>query len=104
MNKCKKCGQTSLTAVCADCKIKYKTPKRKKKRCICCNKLLKNNQRKYCAECAEKAKQIQSRANSWKCKNKRDLIMIDIYISDIKFKTTKCDQDCKNCKYKDCIL
>ena len=87
---------------------KVKVPKT----CICCGKDLPLWGKKYCYECAGISQRIISRhvmKDRLKSKERpedyqRSIALSSVAVSDMIFKTDKCDQDCFNCKYDDCIL
>lgn len=109
---CKLCGTEffALTAnrkICDKCKYKPAPKRTKKRRCICCNSVIKEKRSKYCLECRKiKTAILQREANLENKRNEYNFkdIEADVQISDMKFKTNKCNQDCFNCKFKECIL
>ena len=79
-----------------------RTRKAKKRiRCVCCNKSFwsMRSDAKYCAECKKIVKHVEIKAI-------RSKLTVDdsIAVSDFLFDTDKCNMDCLNCKFNDCIL
>ena len=122
VRKCKTCGAdvTGRRQSCDECQRKRKlanvkrfyAKRRKQNRCICCGVEINHYPQKYCRDCFKISSTIKCRyvIQHRRAMSKpheryaRSIAFASVAASDILFKTDKCDQDCANCKYEDCIL
>ena len=126
VRKCKECGAdvTGRRQYCGVCLRlrrlnqcrenvrRFNAKNKTLKTCICCGKELPLWGKKYCHDCAGISQRIIARyvmrdrisAKQRPEDYQRLLASPSVSISDMTFKTDKCDQDCFNCKYEDCIL
>lgn len=130
----KKIKNTGINKYCSKCRVEmkllynknYMALKRlinksfefkKEKSCACCGKVIDiNSKRKYCIDCKDEMlkiyhkhygkeeRQIKFKDRTVKKSESIKKALDEIKVSDTMFQTDRCNQDCDNCQYDDCIL